>query len=71
MITPGQLRRWRNDDPWFPALSGRTLLVVECFQHVNHFEDDVPAVRFLVDGRIEWRHEEDIMEYTRVISEAG
>lgn len=44
--------------------------MVECFQHVNPFEDDVPAVRFLVDGRIEWRHEEDIMEYTRVISEA-
>lgn len=44
-------------------------MIIEVFTHTNHFGDDMPAARFLVDGRIEWRHEEDIMEFSRVIDE--
>jgi hypothetical protein len=71
MIKPGQLRRWRDNDLWFPSLAGKNLVIIEVFTHTNHFGDDSPAARFLVDGRIEWRHEEDVMECSRVIDEAG
>jgi hypothetical protein len=69
---PAQLWRWADCDyGWIPSLEGKLFLVVERFIHTNSFGDSSPAIRFMIDGRIDWRHEDDVLEFAEIINEAG
>lgn len=69
-VEVGQLWRWSEGDvAWTPSYAGKCFLVVERFTHTNSFGDKYDAVRFVMDGEIDWHHEEDILMYAEVIDD--